>query len=117
VPSLDLGAAGAPVAVLTVALIYKASDDPVVFVGEDGIGNMVKVDVCNNGVKDGDETDKDCGGSCAVCAEGATCKVKADCEKLCLDGKCVNAQSCADLTVDEPGVYKVRIILVVQYDE
>ncbi len=34
---------------------------------------------CTDGVKNGTETDKDCGGSCSGCALGKTCAVNADC--------------------------------------
>jgi hypothetical protein len=34
---------------------------------------------CSNGAKDGDETDEDCGGNCAGCAEGLKCNVDRDC--------------------------------------
>lgn len=35
---------------------------------------------CNNGVLDGDETSRDCGGStCPPCSTWAICKVDADC--------------------------------------
>lgn len=35
---------------------------------------------CGNAISDGDETDVDCGGSCAPCALGKQCKDSADCE-------------------------------------
>jgi hypothetical protein len=34
---------------------------------------------CNDGVRDGDETDVDCGGSCAPCWRGQGCLVDSDC--------------------------------------
>lgn len=40
---------------------------------------------CHDGVRDGDETDVDCGGSCGPCATGKTCTAATDCNsKLCL---------------------------------
>jgi hypothetical protein len=35
--------------------------------------------LCTNGVKDQDETDVDCGGSCPGCAEFKACNVDSDC--------------------------------------
>jgi hypothetical protein len=34
---------------------------------------------CENGFKDGDETDADCGGPCGACTYSKMCKVDADC--------------------------------------
>ena len=49
-----------------------------------------------NGVKDGSETDVDCGGGAARCAEGKACLVDSDCEVKCnYAGRCVGAPSCA----------------------
>ena len=47
---------------------------------------------CNDGMKNGDETDVDCGGSCNGCADGEGCGAPAD----CTSGSC-NAGVC------EPG--------------
>jgi hypothetical protein len=41
---------------------------------------------CTNGVKDGDETDLDCGGSCKACGDGKKCVDPKD----CASGKCEN---------------------------
>ena len=47
---------------------------------------------CIDGLKNGDETDVDCGGSCPVCAVGGTCAVGADCvEKVCTQSRCQQA--------------------------
>jgi len=35
--------------------------------------------VCDNGVKDGTETDVDCGGTCSPCVEYKACNLDADC--------------------------------------
>ncbi len=52
--------------------------------------------LCSDGKKDGDETDVDCGGSCAPCADGASCKVAGDCvDGACLSSKCATP-SCTD---------------------
>ena len=48
---------------------------------EDGVADDAADDVsCDNGMIDGDETDVDCGGSCAPCeAIGANCSMNLDC--------------------------------------
>jgi len=49
---------------------------------------------CNDGVQNGSETDKDCGGSCAAdCVTGSRCAGNADCASgVCLTSKCVTCQ-------------------------
>jgi hypothetical protein len=55
---------------------------------------------CSDGVKDGDETDVDCGGSCSLCANGAACLRDVDCSSAsCAFGLCV-AQSCSNGVTD-----------------
>ena len=46
---------------------------------------------CSDGVKNGSETDVDCGGSCPRCADGKACLVAND----CLSGTCSGAQCVA----------------------
>ena len=58
----------------------------------DGLGACVAVH-CNNSVKDVDETDLDCGGSCSPCANGLTCAKNND----CTNGYC-KATVCATAT-------------------
>src|SRR4051812_42063235 len=52
---------------------------------------------CNDGVKNGEETDVDCGGKfCGRCEAGSTCKVQNDCkEGICTNGVC-RVPSCTD---------------------
>lgn len=52
---------------------------------------------CSDGVKNGDETDVDCGGPCPnVCAEGEGCVTGADCvSNVCDHGTCL-AVACSD---------------------
>ena len=52
---------------------------------------------CSNGMKDGTETDSDCGGSvCPKCANGRTCVFASDCASAyCKDLVCA-APSCTD---------------------
>ena len=47
-------------------------------------------ETCDDGEKNGDETDIDCGGSCPACARGNDCKLDSDCiSNFCNDdGKC-----------------------------
>src|SRR5262245_12952228 len=43
---------------------------------------------CTNGLKDGDETDTDCGGSCPACFPGSACRSFSDCNSsVCAAGK------------------------------
>lgn len=52
---------------------------------------------CDDGEKNGDETDVDCGGpNCLQCEAGKTCRVDSDCASyVCEDGVCA-APSCTD---------------------
>ncbi len=44
---------------------------------------------CANGVRDGNETDVDCGGSCGACAPCLACARNADCSTgMCVNGQC-----------------------------
>jgi hypothetical protein len=53
---------------------------------------------CSDNVKNGDETDVDCGGSaCSRCAVGQACAKAGDCEaNVCTAGQCVPAQCTAE---------------------
>jgi hypothetical protein len=53
---------------------------------------------CTNGVRDGDESDVDCGGElCPPCANGAACGAPRDCVSLvCASGTCQNDVGCSD---------------------
>jgi hypothetical protein len=55
---------------------------------------------CANGVRDGDETDVDCGGAiCPACANGRACVAAQDCVgRGCTGGKCTNDVGCSDGT-------------------
>ncbi len=51
---------------------------------------------CGDGMKDGKETDVDCGGGCMPCADGRGCTLGSDCEsQVCLNAQCA-APSCSD---------------------
>jgi hypothetical protein len=48
---------------------------------------------CTDGVRNGSESDVDCGGSCPRCANGKNCATRSDCAGgLCSGGRC---QACA----------------------
>ena len=60
-------------------------------------GSACKPPSATDGVKNGDETDVDCGGSSAPkCAVGKSCKAHGDCtsDGCAYDGKCVAGRSC-----------------------
>lgn len=60
---------------------------------------------CDNGAKDGAETDVDCGGgTCPLCQIDQTCLVNGDCASGLCEGACVDTpQSCAELLAEMPG--------------
>jgi hypothetical protein len=52
---------------------------------------------CNDGVKNGSETDVDCGGNCQPCGDGRKCVGNSDCVSvICLSGVCKSAPNCND---------------------
>ncbi len=52
---------------------------------------------CGTGMKDGKETDTDCGGPCMKCAPGKKCKFNGDCSSnICTNMVCIAAPSCTD---------------------
>lgn len=59
---------------------------------------------CQDGVRNGNETDVDCGGSCPRCATGKTCATRNDCASaLCTNGVCQTCAAAADCGVDSDG--------------
>jgi hypothetical protein len=67
---------------------------------------------CANGVKDGDETDADCGGRCPRCANGKRCGASTDCASgLCSINACVAAASCKALKLAATGVTTGRYLI------
>ncbi|MBK9032510.1 MAG: hypothetical protein IPL61_14570 [Myxococcales bacterium] len=55
---------------------------------------------CRDRVRDGDETDVDCGGSCQPCAADLACLAPADCQApACVGGRCA-APRCDDGVTD-----------------
>ncbi len=53
---------------------------------------------CGDGIKDGEETDVDCGGpNCGPCANGRGCRFNSDCTgQSCVGGFCMAAANCND---------------------
>jgi hypothetical protein len=53
---------------------------------------------CNDGIRNGQETDVDCGGPvCQPCADGRLCQLNRDCSSnMCSGGICAAAASCND---------------------
>lgn len=67
--------------------------------GEKCIGGFCYALECSNGLKDGLETDVDCGGDCAPCEAGKGCTDNADCmSDLCSNGKLCAQPTCSDNT-------------------
>ena len=59
-------------------------------------GGVCQVPVCDDGVANGPETDKDCGGLCSPCADLKKCAAHADCMSgVCNAGIC-RVPTCAD---------------------
>jgi hypothetical protein len=54
------------------------------------------VDRCHDRVRDGNESDVDCGGPCAPCPGGATCAVDADCATGACRANACTAPTCND---------------------
>ena len=61
---------------------------------------------CNDGERNGTETDIDCGGSdCTKCMVGDRCRVPSDCVSLdCVGGVC-REPHCSNLTMDQDEEY------------
>ncbi|MBI5509046.1 MAG: fibro-slime domain-containing protein [Deltaproteobacteria bacterium] len=59
--------------------------------------DVCRIDTCNNGGKDGNETGVDCGGnSCGRCDPGGGCQTSADCASGVCAGLVCQTASCAD---------------------
>jgi len=70
---------------------------------------------CKNGIKDGDESDVDCGGSCGSCVLGKTCNINSDCASgSCLTGICSTPTGCKELYPghNDAGADRVNIVFV-----
>ena len=52
-------------------------------------GTRCTLPTCTNGMKDGQESDVDCGGLCATCGTGRGCRVTTDCtSRMCTNDVC-----------------------------
>jgi alpha-tubulin suppressor-like RCC1 family protein len=59
-----------------------------------GLGLQCQVPTCNDEVKNGQETDVDCGGPCPACQLGEACKLLSDCAGgACVQSHCVGVQA------------------------
>jgi hypothetical protein len=69
------------------------------YVFEAGDGNQPIFPSCADGVKNGAESDIDCGGSeCPLCKVSSACVRNEDCDgSVCTAGKCTLAKTCAEL--------------------
>ena len=84
--------------VISTTLELSSDDDGVIpFAGFAG-GNSFTFYLCLNGLKDGDESDVDCGGSCALaCAGSKKCQKFTDCQNLrCVKGLCAGFETCLE---------------------
>ncbi len=93
------------------------ADDPHLDVGGGGSGGALGTgaapgvdgsvgSACDDGVRNGSESDRDCGGSCAACENGKDCSDDGDCGSgSCSAGTCADP-SCTDgkKNGDETGV-------------
>jgi len=53
---------------------------------------------CDDGVRNGDESDVDCGGACDDCEDGEACGGDDDCESgVCVDDVCGRVRSCLEI--------------------
>ena len=56
--------------------------------------SMQAAGTCHDGVQNQNESDKDCGGVCAACANGLHCNNNSDCQSaMCAAGVCAPAQN------------------------
>ncbi len=58
--------------------------------------SVVPVNACRDRIRDGSETDVDCGGACQPCATAAHCSAPADCQSAACDAGACRAPSCTD---------------------
>ncbi|MET0410601.1 MAG: hypothetical protein ABW217_04870 [Polyangiaceae bacterium] len=78
--------------------------------GSGGSAGAVPIEpeaTCDNGSLDVGESDVDCAGPCAACADGSACNTNTDCSSgRCADGLCAPRASCQDgvLNQDETAI-------------
>ena len=67
-------------------------------VGIDADLDSGPIATCTDAVRNADETDVDCGGTCPPCQLGQTCSIAADCDgTACLDDVCATPRSCREI--------------------
>lgn len=67
--------------------------------GDSSTGTTMAPASCIDSMQDGDETDVDCGGSCAPCEATLGCLVNADClSNACLNQECLADPECLDVS-------------------
>lgn len=75
---------------ISLAVAFHLSPTPVM---------RTPVDHCRDRVRDVDETDVDCGGSCQRCWDGKACAAPADCQSNACNATCA-AATCSDGVLD-----------------
>ncbi len=69
---------------------------------ESCLSGSCESDLCQNGLKDPNETDVDCGGPCsATCGSGKQCNDAGDCESSNCSGGTCQAPSCSDGIINQ----------------
>lgn len=87
-------------------------------VDDDCDGTADECAPCANGVRDGSETDVDCGGECVGCEIGEGCAGDADClSRYCSQGACASPPSsldpsCVPLKYDNSTSNHINLVLV-----
>lgn len=83
-----------PISGIKIQLVSKTATEAVVNVAFDAPR-------CNDGIKNGSETDVDCGGVCAPCAVGKSCERQRDCATVA----CTTAGQCVESAGGLTGYY------------
>jgi hypothetical protein len=94
---LDCGGATCPACPAGQGCSTSTDCQSLVCVATDAGANVCLGATCSDGVKNGTETDVDCGGgTCPACSNGKACQVSSDCQSVdCVSGVC-SAPSCHD---------------------
>ncbi len=78
----------------------------------DGCSNTCTLPTCSDGLRNGDESDVDCGGACPQCGDAGKCNQNSDCTTGLCDRTCVGLYpTCLELHMWHPslpdGVYAI----------
>jgi hypothetical protein len=85
---------------------------------DDCDGVVDECDPCRDGVRNGSESDVDCGGSCAPCPAGSACSVAADCASatceghVCIEPHVALGPSCKGIKYDGAFAGHVNLVFV-----